>query len=108
MAKKAEAVELASGDVFVDLGFADAAERKLRVQIAMRLNALIEDHGLTQARAAALFGIAQPHVSELKHYKLGRFSSERLMRLITLLDHDVQIVIRPKAARRAHGLLSVA
>lgn len=108
MAKKSEAVELGSGDVFVDLGFADAAERKLRVQIAMRLNALIEEHGLTQAKAAAVFDIAQPHVSELKNYKLTRFSSERLMRLITLLDHDVQIVIRPKAARRAHGVLSVA
>ena len=30
MAKKHEAVEAGSGDVFVDLGFADAAERKLR------------------------------------------------------------------------------
>ena len=108
MAKKTEAVELGSGDVFVDLGFADAAERKLRLQIAMRLNALIEEHGFTQVQAAAILGIAQPHVSELKNYKLTRFSSERLMRLITLLDHDVRIVIRPKAARRAHGLLSVA
>lgn len=108
MAKKHEVVEAGSGDVFVDLGFADAGERKLRVQLAMRLNALLEEHALTQAKAAALFGIAQPHVSELKNYKLGRFSSERLMRLITLLDQDVEIVIRPKGARRAHGVLSVA
>ena len=108
MARTRETVEAGSGDVFVDLGFADASERKLRVQLAMRLNALIEDHGLTQSKAAEQFGIAQPHVSELKNYKLTRFSSERLMRLITLLDHDVEIVIRPKAARRAHGMLSVA
>ena len=107
MAKKLEVVEAGSGNVFVDLGFADASERKLRVQLAMRLNGLIEEHGLTQTKAAALFGLAQPHISELKNYKLGRFSSERLMRLITLLDHDVEIVIRPKAARRAHGMLSV-
>lgn len=108
MARTRETVEAGSGDVFVDLGFADASERKLRVQLAMRLNALIEEHGLNQSKAAAQFGIAQPHVSELKNYKLTRFSSERLMRLITLLDHDVEIVIRPKAARRAHGMLSVA
>ncbi len=108
MAKKSDAVEMGSGDVFVDLGFADAAERKLRVQLAMRLNALIDERGLTQTKTASLFGIAQPHVSELKNYKLGRFASERLMRFITLLDQDVQIVIRPKAARRAHGVLTVA
>ena len=108
MGKKADTVEAGSGDVFTDLGFADAAERKLRVQLAMRLNSLIEDCGLTQAKAAVVFGIAQPHVSELKNYKLGRFASERLMRFITCLDHDVQILIRPKAARRAHGVLTVA
>ena len=108
MAKMHETVEAGSGDVFVDLGFADASERKLRVQLAMRLNALIDEHGLTQTNAAAQFGISQPHVSELKNYKLTRFSSERLMRLITLLDQDVEIVIRPKARRRAHGMLSVA
>ena len=108
MAKKHEAVAAGSGDVFIDLGFADAAERKLRVQLAMRLNGLIEENALTQSKAAALFGIAQPHVSELKNYKLGRFSSERLMRLITLLKHDVEIVIRPAAKRRTHGALSVA
>ena len=108
MAKMHETVEAGSGDVFVDLGFADASERKLRVQLAMRLNALIDEHGLTQTNAAAQFGISQPHVSELKNYKLTRFSSERLMRLITLLDQDVEIVIRPKARRRARGMLSVA
>jgi predicted XRE-type DNA-binding protein len=32
-----------------------------------------------QAAAAKLLGIAQPHVSELKNYKLSRFSSERLL-----------------------------
>jgi predicted XRE-type DNA-binding protein len=55
----------------------------------------------------ALFGISQPHVSELKNYKLTRFSSERLMRFLTLLDRDVDIVIRPKARTHASGLVSV-
>src|SRR6202030_3496383 len=33
--KKTETVEPGSGDVLVDLGFADASERKLRVELAM-------------------------------------------------------------------------
>jgi predicted XRE-type DNA-binding protein len=70
----------------VDLGFADAEERKLRVQLAMQVNELSAAPRLTQARAAQLFGIPQPHVSELKNYKLSRFSSERLLRFVTLLD----------------------
>jgi len=103
-----ERVDAGSGDVLVDLGFPDADERKLRVQLAMRLNELIDDRHLTQVRAARLFGVPQPHVSELKHYKLNRFSSERLLRFVTLLDRDVEIIIRPKAEGHASGVVSVS
>jgi predicted XRE-type DNA-binding protein len=106
--KKNETVEVGSGDVLVDLGFADASERKLRVELAMRLNELIAARRLTQTGAAQLFGVPQPHVSELKHYKLSRFSSERLLRFVTLLDRDVEIVIRPKAKGRSSGVMSVS
>ncbi|MGV8933628.1 MAG: helix-turn-helix domain-containing protein [Gallionellaceae bacterium] len=107
MGKKVETVEVGSGDVFIDLGFQDAGERKLRVQLAMRINELLQDRKLTQTKVAVIFGVPQPHVSELKHYKLNRFSSERLMHFLTLLDNDVEIIIRPKAKGHTSGLLSV-
>ena len=93
-----EPVEMGSGNVFADLGLPDPDERKLRVQLAIRLNDLLQAEGLTQAMAAKRLGLAQPHVSELKNYKLGRFSSERLLHCITLLNRDVEIFIRPRAA----------
>ena len=108
MARKREMVDAGTGDVFVDLRFADAGERKLRVQLAMRINELLAEHRLTQAKTAVLLSIPQPHVSELKNYKLSRFSSERLLRFLTLLDRDVEIVIRPKAAKRGTGTVSVS
>ncbi len=74
----------------------------------MRLNDLISDRRLPQTRTAELFGISQPHVSELKNYKLGRFSSERLLHFLTLLDRDVDIVIRPKAKKHASGIVTVS
>ena len=104
---KMDAVDAGSGNVFADLGFADSDERRLRVQLAMQLNDLITARPLTQAQASALFGIPQPHISELRNYKLTRFSAERLMRFLTLLDRDVQIVIRPKARGRAAGSVSM-
>lgn len=107
MAKKAETVEVGSGNVFSDLGFDDADERRLRVQLAMRLNDLIKERKLTQTAVAEIFGIPQPHISELRNYKLARFSSERLLHFITQLDRDVEIVIRPKAANHPAGLVSV-
>lgn len=87
MAKTTETVDAGTGDVFRDLGYTDAAERKLRVQLAMRVNET--DKRLTQAATSALFGIPQPHISELKHYKLNRFSSERLLHFMTQLDRSL-------------------
>ena len=50
MGKRTEIVEVGSGDVFIDLGFQDAGERKLRVQLAMRVNELLQEHKFTQVR----------------------------------------------------------
>ena len=96
--KLVETVEDGSGNVFADLGLPDADERRLRTQLAVRLNDLLVAEGLTQAAAAGLLGISQPHISELKHYKLARFSSERLLHFITILNRDVEIFIRPRSA----------
>ena len=108
MGKRPEIVEGGSGNVFRDLGLAEPGERLLRTRLAMELNELIGRLGLTQTKVAALLGLPQPHLSELKHFKLARFSSERLLRFLTLLDRDVEIVIRPKSGRRATGRLSVS
>jgi predicted XRE-type DNA-binding protein len=105
--KKREAVVAGSGNVFRDLGLADSEDRKLRVQLAVRLNELIDEHRLSQAAVAKRFGIPQPHVSDLRNFKLSRFSSERLVRFITLLDRDVDIVIRPRDSAHEIGHVAV-
>jgi len=105
--KKRDVVVAGSGNVLQDLGFTDSEERKLRVQLAVRLNELIDEHRLPQAAVAKRFDIPQPHVSELRNYKLARFSSERLVRFITLLDRDIDIVIRPRDASHKTGRVSV-
>jgi predicted XRE-type DNA-binding protein len=100
-------VEAGSGNVFRDLGRPDADERQLKVQMAMRVNALLIDAKLTQAQVASRLGIPQPHVSDLVNYKLNRFSVDRLIHFATLLDRDVEIVIRPRASHHASGTVSV-
>ena len=102
-AKSVESVGIGSNSLFTDLPLSDPDERQLRVQLAVRLNDLLQAKGLTQAAAAKRLGIAQPHVSELKNYKLSRFSSERLLRYITLLNRDVEIFIRPRGGADSSG-----
>jgi predicted XRE-type DNA-binding protein len=83
-----------SGNVFADLGFADAEERQTKARLALEINTIIDERGLTQAKAAALLDAAQPKISALARYKLEGFSVERLMTYLTALDRDVQIVIK--------------
>ena len=61
-------VEVGSGNVFRDLRRPDAEERQLKVQMAMRVNALIADAGMNQVQTASRLGILQPHVSDLIKY----------------------------------------
>ena len=100
-------VEIGSGNVFRDLGRPDAEERQLKVQMAMRVNALLADAKMTQVQTAARLGIPQPHVSDLINYKLNRFSVDRLIHFATLLGRDVEIVIRPRAPHKESGSVSV-
>jgi predicted XRE-type DNA-binding protein len=105
--KRNEAVTHGTGNVFADLGFPDATERQAKLRLAYALNQVVEHRGLTQAAAATLLGLSQPKVSALRNYKLAGFSVERLMNLLTALDHDIEIVIRRKAHSRKGGRITV-
>lgn len=103
MARKRIEVEPGTGNVFADLGYADAKERTLKVELAMEVNRVLKERKLTQAKAAELLGIVQPHVSDLVRYRLNRFSVERLMQFLTQLGKDVEIRIARRATRRARS-----
>jgi predicted XRE-type DNA-binding protein len=96
-----------SGNVFADLGFADADQRQTKVRLAVAINDVLERRGLSQGKAAEQLGINQPKVSALSKYRLEGFSVERLMRFLTSLNQDIEIVIRNKPRARRTGRVFV-
>jgi predicted XRE-type DNA-binding protein len=94
-----------TGNVFVDLGLADPADRQTKTRLAMAVNAIVKERRLKQTDAAAILGIPQPKVSALANYRLDHFSVEKLINFLNALDQDVEIVIRPR--REAVGYTSV-
>ena len=96
-----------SGNVFADLGFADPEEELVKAQLSSHIRKIIKRRRLTQAAAAKLMGIDQPKVSALLNGRLGNFSSERLMRLLTALGQDVEITVRATQRGRAQGQVRV-
>lgn len=110
MVRKREAkiaVTPGSGNVFADLGFAEPAEELAKAKLASRIRLILKGRRLTQVAAAELMGIDQPKVSALLNGRLANFSSERLMRLLTALGQDVDIIIRAKPRSRERGRVRV-
>lgn len=108
MAKSKEMVfEVSSGNVFADLGLANAEELGTKLRLCVVLNRILEKRKLTQAEAARMLGVNQPKVSALKGYKLEGFSVERLMHFVTALEHDVVIEIRPREKKKGAGRVRV-
>jgi predicted XRE-type DNA-binding protein len=110
MVKKQEPdipVTPSSGNVFTDLGFAEPEEELTKAQLASHIRQIIKRRHLTQVGAAALMGVDQPKVSALLNGRLANFSSERLMRLLTALGQDVEIVVKAKPRHHERGRIRV-
>jgi predicted XRE-type DNA-binding protein len=99
---------LSSGNVFADLGFAEPDEELLKAQLASQIRQIIKRRRLIQSVAAAMMGIDQPKVSAILNGRLMNFSSERLMRILTALGQDVEIVVHAAPAGRDRGRITVA
>jgi predicted XRE-type DNA-binding protein len=98
-------VKEGNGNVFADLGFPNPEREQLKARLTLLIYRLIKDRELTQAKAGAILGIKQPHVSGLMRGQSGQFSVERLMDFLTALGQDVEITVKP--ARKEHGGVSL-
>ncbi len=97
---------IGSGNVFADLGVEAPEEALAKAELAVKISEIIDAKGLTQAVAAKLLGIDQPKVSALLRGKLTGFSTERLIKFLNALGHDVEIVVKDRP-RRQTGHLKV-
>ena len=101
------AVERGSGNVFADLGFPEADAHIVKAELVGRIDDIVSRRGMTQTEAARLLGLSQPDVSRLLRGDFREYSLERLLRLLTALGRDIDIVVRqPRSA--AGGKLRIA
>ncbi len=89
-------VEVGSGNIFADLGLPDAEDMLLKSQIVVQLHRLIKEAQLTQTEAAKRIGIGQPDLSNVLRGRFRGYSTERLMRMLTAFDQDIEITMRPR------------
>ena len=88
--------EPSTGNVFADLGLADAGEHLIKAGLVARIDRTIGQRKLTQAAAAQIMVIDQPKISAMLAGRFRGYSVERLVRFLVALGHDVEIVVRPR------------
>lgn len=99
-------IERGSGNVFADLGHPEAEVHLLKAELVTRIDRIIRRRKLKQVEAAKLLGLSQPDVSRLLRGDFRDYSVERLLRLLTALGRDVEIIIREPRSKR-QGRLSI-
>lgn len=93
--------------MFRDLGVSAPEEALAKAELTAKIAEIIRSRKLTQAAAAEILRVDQPKVSALLRGRLTGFSMDRLLRFLTALGRDVEIVIRPRRDARRPGHLHV-
>ena len=101
-------VHRGSGNVFADLGPADAEKLKIKTGLVIEIRKAMRNRGLTQQDAAKRMGITQPKVSDIMRGDFTNLSERKLMDCINRLGDDIEISVRPARAEIGHLMLAAA
>ncbi len=103
MSKK-EKIELArgSGNIYRDFDIANADVHQAKAKLAARIIGVLDDKSLTVRQAASETGFAAADFSRIRNADLGRFTIDRMIRILATLDKDsiVHVDIRPRVHSR--------
>ena len=101
-------IETSSGNVFADLGLADAEKLKIKSGLLTEITRAVRRLGLTQEEAGRRMGILQPKVSEMMRGEFANLSERKLMECLNRLGYDIEIQVRPAAEPIGHLTLAIA
>lgn len=87
-----------SGNVWRDLDHPDADIRQAKSILAARILGALDDRRLSTREAARLTGFAAADFSRVRNAAYGRFTLDRLIRMLHALDHQIEVALtlRPR------------
>ncbi|HXZ15686.1 MAG TPA: XRE family transcriptional regulator [Roseiarcus sp.] len=93
-----------SGNVFRDFGDANADLEQARAILAAEIIKVLDERKLTVRAAEAATGVAASEFSRIRNVRLGRFTLDRMIKILGKLDEQVEITleIHPRRAAPAH------
>ena len=83
-----------SGNVFRDLGDPQADLKQAKAVLAARIVSILDHLGLTVRKASETTGFAAADFSRIRNADLGRFTLDRLIRMLGALDTGVRVTVQ--------------
>ena len=99
-------IEESTGNVYADLGMADADLMLVKAQLATKIGEIIKGRKWSQQQAAKVLGMTQPKLSKMLRGQFRGISEAKMLDCLARLGRNVQIVVGP--ARRATSAGRVA
>jgi len=96
---------ISSGNIFEDLGFANAEEKLAKVKLASVIYDLITEQELSEQEVSQILGIDEAKISNLKNGRLQKFSLEQMFDFLVALGQKIEILVTPQAL--ANSSLSI-
>ena len=93
-----ETIEMCTSNIFADLGYADADTHLFKAQLVIRLKDVMTGRSMTQTAAAKVTGVSQPDMSRILKGHFRDISVERLMRMLTRLGCEIDVIVRPQGS----------
>jgi predicted XRE-type DNA-binding protein len=92
-----------SGNVIRDFDDPDADVKQAKAILAAQIIGLLDDRRLTVRKVAGMTGFAAADFSRVRNADLGRFTLDRLIRMLGALDDGIEVTIQfaPRTAGRA-------
>ena len=91
-----------SGNVFRDFGDPEADLKHAKAVLAARIIAVLDERGLSVRKAAERTGFAAADFSRVRNADLGRFTLDRLIKMLASLDRDLRVSIHVDAKHQGH------
>ena len=88
-----------SDNLFADLGLPNPEERLLKAQLTAQIQAALNERGLTDTQAAAMFGMPLAAVEEMLIGRLADIPVTHLFKCLNRLGRDVELRIFPTERR---------
>ncbi len=95
-----------SGNVFRDLDDPHADLKQAKAIVAARIIALLDDRGLSVRKAAELTRFAAADFSRIRNADLGRFTLDRLMKMLAALDSGLRVTLHVDVRRGGEAVMA--